>query len=161
MRYENTIITVIDNHPLSWRLDKWAQLNKINVFKGDPDSPDITVLPCFIFIIDRKVLNKRAYSLLLEFSNLVKEPLNLLEVIERINDYSSDPSIINEQGWIKELLEQSSYNSACIILDDIKDLTYPNLDYVFQIDIQNMQSYNWIIKIVDTAYRTFVKSFNC
>ncbi len=31
------------------------------------------------------------------------------------------------------------------------------MDYVFQIDIQNMQSYNWIIKIVDTAYRTFVK----
>jgi hypothetical protein len=122
--WNKTVFAVFQNDSLKVELEKWALTNNINIAWGDPNSPDIIVFPYFSAIIDRNILGKEVYYQYLDFVREVNTPLNL-EKDEHI----------------------------CILLDNIKDLEYPKLDYVMQVNTGHKNAIKWIIQTLELSHQ--------
>jgi hypothetical protein len=66
-RLDRTIFCQFDNEPLNSEIEKIANDLGCRVFHGDPGSFDIIGVPCFISIVDRRLVGRLAWDTFLGY----------------------------------------------------------------------------------------------
>lgn len=84
--YFKTIFTTFDNYNLTIALEKFVTNNHFNIFKGEPSSPDIIVMPYFIAIIDRNILGFDVWRNFFEYNEEVADYENNCIILDNRKD---------------------------------------------------------------------------
>ena len=120
---DRTVLCIFDNSSLRTRLENWAKDNSYRLVWGRPDYPDIIAFPCIAMIVDRDYIDMDEYESYLQYAEEVNGPFELSESNE---DEKNDVEIV-------ETLT-SKADTVCIIIDSLRDIEYPMVDNVFQIN---------------------------
>jgi len=127
--WKRTILVLFENSAVEKALLQWAGKHQCNLVWADPESPDLIAIGCFVLIIDRNLVKKDVYFQYLEFLKEVQNSDNITE---------------NGTNGIRE-------QAICILIDNLRDLEFPVLDVVLQVDIKNQNAVQWIIHNIELA----------
>ena len=122
--WKRTVFTQFENEQLLAKIQNWSDKKELSVIEGEPNSPDLIAIGCFVLIIDRNLIGEQTYK-------------RYLEIVEAGDD-SKD---------IKD-------ESTCIIVDNIRDLAVPELKMVCQVDINHRNSHDWVVDILNLALKS-------
>lgn len=139
--WRKTVLALFNSDLLKPEVIKWAEQNSIQIVWGDPNSADIVAYPYFALIVDRKILGDGFYSLYLEYLQDVNTPIDpqKLKINHGIQPQDLSGLLVKEEH-------------SCIIVDNIRDLEIPKLDFVSQINIQSENAINWVIQELDLSF---------
>ncbi len=105
----------LENSILNNKLYNWASKHQCSIVWSDPDSPDLLALGCFALVIDRTLIKNEFY-------------LQYLEFLKEVHNYS---------GITDCEIPEGKEETICILIDNLKNLEFPLLDVVLQIDMNS------------------------
>ena len=147
--YGKTVAVVFTHPGLAQAIQNWASAKGVDIFELEPESPDIIVAGHFAAVIDRTVLGLAIYD-------------SYLCCVSDVN--SSDPKSISntdiETNFAEQRVEIASdlgldeihNTSSLIIVDKRRDLPYPELDFVAQIDPDAEFGIERILGVLEEAH---------
>ena len=131
--YSNTLAVAFEHPLLSHAIQSWAEAKGIDIFELEPESLDIIVAGHFAAVIDRNVLGLGIYDTYLCCMEDVNS--STLENSSMTEIEGETDSLKSRQGGVGNVgLEDIHNTSSLIIVDKRRDLAYPELDFVAQID---------------------------
>lgn len=127
--WNRTILCLFQNSSLRKDLLQWAETKQLCLLWADPDSPDLIGIGYFALILDRTMITKKRYVQFLEFLKEVQN--NTIAMGDEMNGIRDE--------------------SICILLDPLKDLEFPLLDIVLQVNVRQPNAVPWIINNLEIA----------
>ncbi len=127
-KFSSTIAYFAKNENLKKSIKKWAEKNNVEVFEGE--GQDIIAVPNFATIVDRNVLDHKVWEQFLSF----------------VKAGNTEDSNLSDD-------EKVRCDSFLIIVDNINDWDYPEVDYLFKFNPEIEHLNEIVTDILDIAYK--------
>jgi hypothetical protein len=127
--WARTVLAKFDNTSLRNELAEWVRRHRFDLVWMKSDWPDLIALGCFALVIDRNLIGKQSY---LEYLKYLKE---------------TQGSSVPENGQVGLHREEC----VCILVDNIRDLEFPQLNVVLQVDVNQENAVRWVMHNLELA----------